>query len=256
MFSSFRNRFGFPGVIAVIALVFAMIGGAYAASGGLTSKQKKEVKAIAKSFQGTGPAGVAGPAGANGKDGANGSNGQNGAPGKDGASVTSSSFGPSEEPASEPCEERGGAEFKSASPAAFACNGEPGSPWTAGGTLPPNATETGTWSASTTSGTISSISFPVPLAAEIPAANVHYVTLEEQANDVQPAECTGGTAADPKAAAGNLCVYAGKFFTANEQAPNGIFKDGSLESGSGKAGAAMFYGVPVQAFGSFAVTAP
>jgi len=32
MLSPLRNRFGIPGVISVIALVFAMFGGAYAAS--------------------------------------------------------------------------------------------------------------------------------------------------------------------------------------------------------------------------------
>ena len=32
MFSTLRTRFGIPGVISVIALVFAMFGGAYAAS--------------------------------------------------------------------------------------------------------------------------------------------------------------------------------------------------------------------------------
>jgi hypothetical protein len=48
MFSMFRERFGIAGVISVIALVFAMVGGAFAAGGGLSSKQKKEVKKIAK----------------------------------------------------------------------------------------------------------------------------------------------------------------------------------------------------------------
>ena len=32
MFSTLRTRFGIPGVISVIALVFAMLGGAYAAN--------------------------------------------------------------------------------------------------------------------------------------------------------------------------------------------------------------------------------
>jgi len=44
-----------PGItIAVIALVFALVGGAFAASGGLTSKQKKQVTAIAKKRSGKG----------------------------------------------------------------------------------------------------------------------------------------------------------------------------------------------------------
>src|SRR3954453_7338957 len=34
MLSPLRNRFGIPGVISVIALVFAMFGGAYAATNG------------------------------------------------------------------------------------------------------------------------------------------------------------------------------------------------------------------------------
>lgn len=95
MFSLLRNRFGIPGVIAVIALVFAMIGGAYAASSsklhnkkgvaGLSAKQKKEVKSIAKSFQGTGPAGPQGPTGPGGQNGAQGPKGDAGTPGTPGA---------------------------------------------------------------------------------------------------------------------------------------------------------------------------
>jgi hypothetical protein len=73
-----REPFGKAGLtVAVIALVFAMLGGAYAASG-LNSKQKKEVKSIAKSFQGTGPAGAQGAAGAKGDNGSNGAQGAKG----------------------------------------------------------------------------------------------------------------------------------------------------------------------------------
>jgi hypothetical protein len=92
-----REPFGKAGLtVAVIALVFAMLGGAYAA-GGLTSKQKKEVKAIAKGLQGTGPAGPQGAAGANGKDGANGSNGTNGSNGADGKTILSGAATPTSE---------------------------------------------------------------------------------------------------------------------------------------------------------------
>jgi hypothetical protein len=41
MLSYARKRLGIPGIISVIALVFALIGGAYAAGPGLNSKQKK-----------------------------------------------------------------------------------------------------------------------------------------------------------------------------------------------------------------------
>jgi hypothetical protein len=89
MFSSLRNRFGIPGLIAMVALVLAMAGGALAASGALTKQQKKEVEKIAKKSAGApgsqgpvGPQGAAGANGTNGKDGANGANGKDGTNGK------------------------------------------------------------------------------------------------------------------------------------------------------------------------------
>ncbi len=211
MFSLLRNRFGIPGVISVIALVFAMFGGAYAAtngnplagaskrnhkksSSGLNSKQKTEVKKIAKGFQGTGPAGPQGPpgsAGAKGDNGSNGAKGDTGAPGTPGTP------------------------------------GTPGSPWTVGGTLPPNATETGAWSADAAqafpgNGKLS-ISFPVQLEAPLDTDHVRYVgekghewnavgeeltTAEEEANPNSAFfQCEGSPAA-PEANSGYLCVYA------------------------------------------------
>jgi hypothetical protein len=97
MLSRIREPFGKAGLtVAVVALVMALVGGAYAA-GGLTGKQKKEVKKIAKQFAGKpgangaagpqGPAGAQGPkgdTGAPGSNGTNGSNGSNGAPGEAG----------------------------------------------------------------------------------------------------------------------------------------------------------------------------
>jgi hypothetical protein len=94
-----REPFGKAGLtVAILALVFAMVGGAYAASGGLTGKQKKEVEKIAKKYAGkTGPAGSQGPAGpagakgdtgTNGKDGTNGTNGKEGPEGKQGKDGT------------------------------------------------------------------------------------------------------------------------------------------------------------------------
>ena len=89
-----REPFGKAGLtVAVIALVFAMLGGAYAAtnSGGgkaTASKAKAGPRGPRGKTGPAGPAGPQGPAGANGKDGANGSNGSSGANGKDGQSVT------------------------------------------------------------------------------------------------------------------------------------------------------------------------
>jgi hypothetical protein len=102
MFSSTRKRlrhpirsitepFGTAGlIIAILALVLATTGAAFAAVG-LNSKQKKEVTKIAKKYAGkpgaTGPAGTAGTNGTNGKDGANGAPGSPGAPGANGNTV-------------------------------------------------------------------------------------------------------------------------------------------------------------------------
>jgi hypothetical protein len=117
--TSLREPFGKAGlIVAIVALVFALAGGAIAANNALTGKQKKEVTKIAKKFVGNyskatasakakqgkqgktgktgpqGPAGPAGPAGAkgdtgtNGKDGTNGTNGKEGPEGKAGKDGT------------------------------------------------------------------------------------------------------------------------------------------------------------------------
>jgi len=199
-----RLRLSPAGVIAVMALVFAMIGGAYAASGGLTSKQKKEVKAIAKSFQGKGPTGAQGPAGPQGPAGANGKDGTNGTNGKDGTNGTNGKDGISAEAIpfsgeAHGCKE-GGIEVKSAKAPAFVCNG---SPWTAGGALPKGATETGVWSVTigpSTTGTAAT-SFIIPLGA---APQVVYVPAGKEEEFEQ--ECPGNAFA-PAAAEGFACFY-------------------------------------------------
>ena len=72
--------FGKAGLtVAILALVLAMVGGAYAA-GGLTKSQEKQVTKIAKKY-----AGKPGATGAAGANGTNGTNGTPGAPGKEGA---------------------------------------------------------------------------------------------------------------------------------------------------------------------------
>jgi hypothetical protein len=79
MFSTLRTRFGIPGVISVMALVFAMLGGAYAANnssgGGKATASAKAKKGPRGPKGATGPAGPQGPAGATGDAGANGAAG-------------------------------------------------------------------------------------------------------------------------------------------------------------------------------------
>lgn len=208
-----------PGLtVAVIAMVVALAGGAFAAAGGLNPQQKNEVKAIAKKAGKPGKpgkAGAPGPQGPVGPAGAKGDTGSQGAPGKDGTSVTVSEI-PKEEPE---CEERGGALIKDtkAPPAEVElCNIE-GSPWTAGGTLPVGATETGSWAftgssedAGDAERILVPISFPVPLAAErLFGTDVHYSNRPSDAEFFTPTgDCPTGLGDFPPAALpGKLCVY-------------------------------------------------
>jgi len=178
-----KEPFGKAGLtVGVIALVMALIGGAYAA-GGLTKSQEKQVKKIAKKYAGkpgapgaTGPAGPAGAAGAKGAQGAPGEQGIQGEPG---------------------------------------IQGEEGSPWTAGGTLPSKATETGVWSFETKEegGFLSSAvaSFAIPLKEPLPA--VHYINSsnKEVLFGEPPIEQSStvclGTFENPTAKPGNFCIY-------------------------------------------------
>jgi collagen triple helix repeat protein len=233
--SRLREPFGKAGLtVAVIALVFAMLGGAYAA-GKLTSKQKKEVEKIAKKFQGTGPAGAQGPAGANGKDGAQGPKGDAGSQGIQG--------------------EKGDKGAK----------GETGSPWTAGGTLPSGKTETGAWSVAGSGAPVVSIPFSLPLAASLNAGHVHYINAAgkevEGATEKTSTVCLGSDS-NPTAAAGHLCVYVGSEF--NASSANEAIADPSSDlinapvTGASKAGAVvqLSLGSPGLVAGTYAVTAP
>lgn len=194
MLSTLRSRFGIPGAISVAALVFALIGGAWAASDGgqSASISKRDYQGKAKRAlhgprgpQGPegeqGPVGPQGPAGVDGRDGVDGVNGINGAAG--------SSIVTREIPIGDPtCNAFGGTEVEveGSGEAEQLCNGEEGlrgpqgSPWSAGGTLPAGATETGGWAwfnfTTSTSNAPAPISFDIPLAAQLDADHVHYVS--------------------------------------------------------------------------------
>lgn len=186
-------------VIATLALLFAMGGGAYAAKKYLITSTKQISPSVLKALKGAngkagpvgatgvpGPAGGVGPmgtAGAVGTDGKEGTLGKEGPPGKDGK------------------------------------NGKEGSPWTAGGTLPEGSTETGVWTmgdspAGTTPGTIApaklkaAISFPIPLAAPLGESEVHIFE-----GTTIPAGCSGAIEEERvielKADHANLCVWVG-----------------------------------------------
>ncbi len=173
-----REPFGTAGlIVAIVALVFAMLGGAYAATAGSSHKKKTKVVKGPRGPRGlTGPEGPPGPAGADGK------NGSAGAPGKNGTSVTSEA-----EPKGANCAE-GGTKIIGGS-TTYACNGKEGSPWTAGGTLPKEQAEHGTWSVS---GLFEEeqtyympISFPIPLAAPLEETGYHFIAPRPSPNSAK-----------------------------------------------------------------------
>jgi hypothetical protein len=205
-----REPFGTAGlIVACVALAAALAGGAYAANGGLSGKQKKEVEKIAKKYAGkpgsSGPAGPAGPSGPKGDAGANGGAGAAGGAGESGKSVTTATIGPGGLEGH--CVTVGGTvvEVEGSGTKKYICNGAngtAGSPWTAGGVLPAGATETGSWAfISEEPEYIVPISFNVPIAEVLPAADVHF------SGEAGFAASCPGTVIHPQAVEGNLCVY-------------------------------------------------
>jgi hypothetical protein len=278
MFSPLRNRFGIPGVISVIALVFAMLGGAYAASDSGSGK----ATASAKGKPGprgprgkTGPAGPAGPAGAQGPAGAKGDSGAAGANGKDGTNGTNGtpgtagatgtpgksvkSFPIDPGPTDTQCDEQGGTEFEvegSVEPPTVACNGKEGSPWTLGGTLPKGSTETGTWAFNATAANeefLVPISFPIKVKAGVEASKIHFgVPSDPEFHSI----CTAAQARKPTAPEGHLCIY----FSNSSGAEITYLgtKEVNLSSeGANEPGAVMVFDVaePGYMTGTWAVTA-
>jgi hypothetical protein len=196
MFTKLREPFGKAGLtVAILALVMALVGGAYAA-GGLTKSQEKQVTKIAKKYAGkpgaqgpAGPQGNPGSAGAVGKDGTNGTNGTNGTSATTATIPTSSAT----------CSHNGGVEVKSASAPLPVCNGTTGFTET----LPSGKTLQGDWNIyqSVEGGFVAtSVSFGIPLS-EAPTA------VYIRAGDPTPEHCAGD-AKEPGADNGFLCVFA------------------------------------------------
>lgn len=254
MLSSFRNRFGIPGVISVIALVFAMFGGAYAANDVRDDNGNNNATASAKAKQGkqgkpgkpgkpgaTGPAGPAGPAGVKGDTGPAGPKGDTGPKGDKGDKGDTGEKGP---------------------------KGDKGANGLSGftETLPPEQTETGTYFLGSEEGNgvvfgaaVAAISFPIPLAEPLGEDEVIFILK----NASPPAECENtehaGTASieNPEAAPGFLCVFEAEF-NATEHQLTEISKV-TLAPGAGVAGATIAQevtGAGAFSRGTWAVTAP
>lgn len=269
-----------PGLtVAVIALVVALSGGAFAASGGLTKTQKKQVESIAKKLGPPGPPGATGPAGPTGPAGAKGDAGQQGKEGQQGKDGAKGEEGEGVGLTTIPtgtatCDERGGVEvkLKKAPTGLPVCNGEDGiegkegkagSPWAVGGVLPAGATETGTFALTGTTADTGGIRVPIPFA--VPLNGVYDATQVHWVTGAAPKECKNkeekvANAANPAAKPGELCVFLSTGGL-SETEFSGIFKigAGASESGANRAGAMATFTAPTGnalGYGSFAVTAP
>lgn len=241
-----------PGVIIASIAVILALGGTALAAAKLNGTQKKEVEKISKKFAGkpgatgaAGPAGAQGPGGAQGPAGAAGAKGATGPTGPTGTSGTTGPTGPT------------GTTGPTGATGATGPTGPTGSPWTAGGTLPPGATETGAWATGIGTGKApAAISFPIPLAAIIKAANIHF-SSETGFSTV----CPGSSAKNPKAPPGVLCIHKGESPGASAPVvsdPGGEFLENEAEeifNQTGFAGAIIWWTLSNGfASGSYAVT--
>lgn len=256
MLSALRTRINPATVIATIALVFALTGGAYAAGKYLITSTKQIKPSVLASLKGkAGPAGPAGPAGAAGV-GTAGPAGSQGPAGPNGPAGPEGKTGPKGEQGVKGVQGIQGLE------------GKEGSPWTAGGTLPSGRTETGVWSIAQSNISQPSqklwvpISFPIPLPAESTKA---FFFNQEQTEEKEfgTSGCTG-TLNEPKAPSGTLCVYTGPEGNTLVEAkgvfqiegPSGYRKSGAILEFRAGLGASAATPARIEMSGSWAVTAP
>ena len=291
MFSKIRRKLHITpsGVIAIIALVFAATGGAFAASShGGGSSPSKATASVSRATGGPGALNLAttakkkpkakaparGPAGPAGKNGTNGTNGAPGATGPAGPAGTAGATGATGTGTEghEGKEGKAGAEGKEGKQGVIHPHEK----------LPSKATETGSWSLSVgeaeADNVDTSISFTIPLATALPAEDVHYVNEEGKEEvtfngsafeAVATSDCPG-TTAEPAASPGNLCVYQQdvpipavreeKGIAENFIYPSDAKGDAFLPEGAATTGAIVGLvrgeNVPIFAYGTWAVTAP
>ncbi len=255
MLSYIRRHASFAHVIAVLALVFAMTGGAYAAKKYLITSTSQIKPSVLKMLQGkagpvgapgaAGPQGPAGPAGtgAKGESGAAGKNGENGGLGPRGATGLGGATGPA------------------------GTTGPEGVCSKSNCTLPSGATETGSWSVSLynlptgKSAPFVAISFPVPVKKAVLGRAFYFNAQEtEELDEGKTVGTSGckGTLAAPEAPSETLCVY-----TESENDEFVSFTNflgpGPVGGGYGTSGTFMFFktsGEPaqLQERGAWAVT--
>jgi Collagen triple helix repeat (20 copies) len=267
MVSMVRRNLNAPTAIAVIALVFAMVGGAVAA-GGDSGSGKAAASADGKRGPrgpkgARGPAGPAGPVGPQGAPGAPGSPGAKGDPGAAGVSPVGTAFAGNQKGCTE-----GGVEFKGTN-TTVACNGVNGTDGETGFTevLPPGRTETGTWGALTEEGQLGI----VPISFNIPLLGAPSPVLVKKGENGTANGCPGLVGGTPQADPGKLCVYINSLTGALFEDPNEdppiepiAFLDPTVQFGqgvgtAGRSGVVLLLSecatAPCQVYGTWAATA-
>ncbi len=199
-------------IVAVIALVLAMTGGAYAAKRYLITSTKQISPSVLKALRGQ--VGVPGKDGANGAAGAQGAQGLQGVKGEQGPQGAQGGKG-----------EQGpqGAQGGKGEPGSQGAQGPQGPKGEQGETgftktLPSGKTETGTWSMTVGKSVevlgekavgLTSLSFNIPLEKEIPEGNIKVIGAAEPGTTECPSTSNEVEEGQPaKATPGFLCVYA------------------------------------------------
>jgi hypothetical protein len=236
MFSNIGKRLTFTNVALVLALVFAMTGGAFAAKHYLITSTSQISPKVLKALQGKngsagisgvqGPGGAAGPAGAGtkGDKGDTGSAGSQGSAGSAGPQGGTGPTGPTGDIGATGVTGVGiigqnGKSGPTGPTGVSGLNGPTGPEGVCGTshcTLPSGAAETGTWAASGLPGKygpdglleaqIAAISFSVPLANPVTANVIKAEEGEGEPKENLPVGCKG-THKAPIAESGNLCVF-------------------------------------------------
>lgn len=253
MIGFIRRRVSYANVALTAALVFAMAGGAFAATGGKHANRQshhdphkagrkhksqhtnrkgyvissvKQIKPnVRKQLQGErGEAGEAGAPGATGSSvsatalpAGNSHCASGGSQFAAGGAITYACNGAAGAPGATGATGATGAKGEPGSPGEQGPQGEPGEPWVPNDTLPEGATETGAWFyIPTAAGEVhwAPISFPVRLAAELDSEHVKIVKVGEGEGEATEGTAIlekycSGTAADPGAAPGYLCIFEG-----------------------------------------------
>jgi hypothetical protein len=292
MFHRVRRHLTPSVLIALLALVFAVTGGAFAATGagagngGGRANNNKALSFSAGASKSKGTRGPRGPRGVAGPAGKNGTNGVNGAPGATGPAGPKGETGAVGATGLQGIQGEKGKNGKNGEAGAPGEPGpagtiHPGNPVGSPEPLPSKATETGAWSITapvTGNIVVTSVSFPIPLETSLSYEHAFLLKQAgrkkqecEEKTGSEQTECEEervkeeaacpGTAAEPKAVPGNFCAYTAEpsvlvpFARPVQNSSAGFGNAGTATSGANL----VFFNPSTESsveWGTWAVTAP